>query len=83
MTYIVAEPLEQTVYTDRAGRHHVTRDLAIAANFELDFQKALYETGKATIDPSPEPGELSAFMHLLKMNHPDLIRVLMGDRDAT
>jgi hypothetical protein len=80
MTYAATEPKHVTGYQDRKGMVHANRDDAISANFDYDLRDSLRTfLGKYS-------GCAYRFEELLiryVAQHPDMVRVLLGDRDAT
>ena len=83
--YVAVEPEPITMWRDTRGKFHAARETAIAANFEHDLQRQV-RASTAAVDPdSPWPdSEVTAFFirHFVHHN-PDMVRVLLGDRDAT
>ena len=82
MTYVAAEPevFIETHYIDVAGVSHSTREMAIEANFRCDLLKVCEEQTK---DYALSPEIYMDLVERLVRYHPDMIRVLLGDRDAT
>lgn len=82
MTYVAAEPevFTETKYIDTQGNAHDDRESAIEANFCHDFLDVCTNQVKGyAIDPM-------AYMDLVKrlvQYNPEMVRVLLGDRDAT
>ena len=81
MTYIAAEPEVTTAYKDDLGGLHADRSAAISANFENDLIRAVrdYCEGHPGM---PLLGMRAALKYFAK-NNPDMLRILVGDRDAT
>ena len=82
MTYVAAEPevFTETKYIDAEGIAHDDRDSAIEANFCYDLLGVCKEQVRGYA-LSPE-----VYMDLVKrlvQYNPEMIRVLLGDRDAT
>lgn len=82
MTYVAAEPEEMTAFKDQNGRLHHSRDAAIASNFNADLQLAVAAVIRIVNEELPPVGTLLVIKRLAQ-DKPDLLRVLVGDRDAT
>ena len=82
MTYITDEPEKVSGYRDKKGVFHRDRDDAILANLDVDLSRAVsdyrHDMGLFT-----DSGTLENFLRHFVIRHPDLVRVLLGDRDAT
>lgn len=85
-TYVAAEPEPVTRYLDWAGYPHSTREDALESNFDNDLKRAIdnvlagLRLSRRVSNDKPEKAEfLKRFVH----EHPDLTRVLLGDRDIT
>lgn len=87
MTYLAAEPDQVAAYLDQGGNFHASRDDAIEANFKSDFHLACVD-----ILENHDPRKRFAAMPVLVMadfvrafieHHPDMVRVVLGDRHAT
>ena len=80
MTYIAAEPIETTSYVDQTGKIHSSRENAIDANFKDDlFQKCKALVEDYSLSPVYFQDLLAKFIEF----NPDMVRVMLGDRDAT
>lgn len=86
-TYIAAELDPVTAYPDVNGKLHLTREDAIAANFAHDFHM-----GCMDVLENHDPKQRFTAMPVLVMadfvrtfieKHPQMVRVVLGDRDAT
>lgn len=78
--YVAAEPVEVTIYRDAQGENHETREDAIYANFRHDLNAAMAECVGET------HGTIkwhARSLELMAERHPCMLRVLLGDRDAT
>ena len=82
MIYSAAEPQAVTRYTDLNGIDHRTRDEAIDANFKFDVQRSVDEIINLS-GLSMTPSDGAALLERMADEHPDLLRILVGDRDAT
>lgn len=92
--YIAAEPEEfqsmevegRSVFRDMVGGFHASREAAIEASFNMDLQRAAEELsmlhGSLLTEMIAERAHLM-FLRLFVNAHPDMVRVLLGDRDAT
>lgn len=80
-TYVCAEPDQVTAYRDETGILHESRDAAIAANFQRDFDVA----AACVCDRYPHMPvqQFKRGVELLVKRNPDLVRVLLDDRDPT
>lgn len=83
--YFAAEPFKVLTYRDQNGLLHETRDAAIEANFSNDFHM-----GCIDILENHDPRKRFKAMPVLVMadfvrsfieQHPDLVRVVLGDRE--
>ena len=82
--YVAAEPEPVTMWEDTTGIRHIDREAAIEANFEHDLQQRAFASAVMRIDsPLPDSAELSAFLRHFVQHNRDMVRVLLGDRDAT
>jgi hypothetical protein len=79
--YVCAEPEKVVVYADNKGDLHKTRDDAIDASFQHDFSAAC-EQAISKMDDMPVLLFRLAVENLVRQN-PDILRVMIGDRDAT
>lgn len=74
--YVAAEPMQITMYQDQVGNLHETREQALKANFEDDL-------GGVVPGLLEVLGDTVAVMNAIADNHPDMLRILLGDRDYT
>jgi len=86
--YVTAEPDVVEAYADIFGRVHPTREQAIDANFAEDFKNSVAETcGKPFVYKEVENGNqlefAEAIIRQFAVDHEDMLRVLLGDREAT
>lgn len=85
VTYVVAEPEEVISYRDQCGNLHPDRDAAIDTNFDSDFRRMInkiLEGNQSLYHAVPvlvAPKLIREFIE----THLDLVRVILGDRDAT
>ena len=81
--YIAAELEPVTAYPDQTGKLHLSREDAIEANFAADLdslvEKVLYEEGGAYRDGD----YIVPVLKNMAKNHPDYLRILLGDRSMT
>ena len=77
MTYIATEPTEMTVFRDSEGKWHDDRESALLANFEIDLHDAAQAAWK------DESTDLVLWLKVMARKHPDMLRILVGDRDYT
>lgn len=83
-TYVAAEPDEVRGFADQTGKVHSTREDAIDANFKDDYGRAwsgIFESREEFKD-LPMGYTIMAAEEFIKRN-PDMVRVMLGDRDAT
>lgn len=83
-TYVCAEPEQVTAYLDVNGRFHHSRDEAIEANFRADQVaqvNAVINRDKA-LHQTPVRSLHNLIREFVQTN-PDMVRVMIGDRDAT
>lgn len=81
-TYIAAEPEKVEAYMDTRQMMHTSRDAAIAANFDYDLQRIISKY--STINNlSLNPVEVRYAIEHLADEHADMLRIILGDRDAT
>ncbi|MBT8460011.1 MAG: hypothetical protein KJN60_10110 [Boseongicola sp.] len=80
-TYICAEPKKVSAYRDQNGCFHETRDQAIEANFQADLRAAMADVLEIYSN-IPYSNFRRAVAKLIEDN-PELVRVMLGDRDAT
>mgnify|MGYP000241745246 CR=1 FL=1 len=81
MTYVAAELDPVTAYPDQTGKLHWAREPAIEANFQDDLKKAIESYCRAH-EEIPPLGAIHLLKHMAE-EHPDFLRILIGDRDAT
>ena len=85
MTYATQEPNQVEVFKDQRGRCWETREEAIEANFEYDLKTAIDDAIK--LDSQLSHTSMPSLYLLVKVvkafiaNSPDMVRVLLGDRD--
>jgi hypothetical protein len=74
MTYIAEEPTPVTMYKDTTGHLHETRDQALEANFRKSCEDAISDLNYDDVVQT-----------VIKFvaKHPDLVRVMLGDRGIT
>lgn len=77
-TYVTCEPQMVNVFMDTDEELHTSRDAAIEANFSIDLKAAI---NKLNSLQSPINFEM-CLRNFIKVN-PDMVRILLGDRDAT
>lgn len=80
--YIAAELEPVTAHPDQTGKLHWTREDAIDANFADDLRKVIAAYCQNENEAMPPLGAIHLLKHMAK-NHPDFLRILVGDRDAT
>ena len=77
--YIAAELEPVTAYPDQMGKLHLSREDAIEANFVADLREAAYDhfgcSNRATVFLLGLEG--------FAKEHPDFLRILVGDRSMT
>lgn len=80
-TYVAAEPDRVEAFADQRGNLHSTRDEAIDANFDEDWRQAV----NATLQAFPDMPVINFRQALgsFILTNPDLVRVMIGDRDKT
>lgn len=81
-TYVATEPEQVTVYADVEGDRFDTREEAIASNFRIDLVKAC-EKHAPSLAANYNPWDVADVLEALAKEEPDMLRVLLGDRDAT
>jgi hypothetical protein len=86
--YVAAEPEQVSSYKDQHGGLHETRDAAIAANFEQDLMTLIKAYCEREIEQGVDPDKLvplqfRRFIKDMAKRDPDVLRILVGDRDAT
>jgi len=86
--YVAAEPDQVEAFADITGVLHHTREGAIDANFAEDFTNAVAATcGKPLVYAALEQGGdldfAEAVIRQFAVDNEDMLRVLLGDRDAT
>ena len=84
MTYVCAEPDEVKVFEDNRGRYHKSREMAINASFNND----VLELWCMVWDALPSGKRAEAQDNILALRkfiarNPDMVRIMLGDRDAT
>lgn len=87
MFYVAAEPDKVEGFKDQTGGIHATREAAIDANFQVDLNKA----ARSIFTEHPDRRKFEHIPALVIVDylkafaemHPDLTRVLIGDREAT
>lgn len=75
----------EEVYRDQTGKFHDSREDAIAANFEADRRRAINQI-LTSGDPAYASTPVFAAYKLVGEfieKHPEMTRVMLGDRDAT
>lgn len=87
MTYIAQEPGIVEAFTDQRGAYHPTREAAIDANFDYDWQHACLDIIE-NHDPKKRFQQIPVlpiadYVRKVIEEHPDMVRVILGDRDAT
>ena len=84
VTYVVAEPKIAEMYIDQNGNAWDTRDKAIESNFRSDVITQVNDTLIATPSLRKITGK-EAYSILTKFiaQNPDMVRVMLGDRDKT
>jgi len=83
MEYVAKEPQEHVGWADQKGKLHATRDEAIDANIDHDLRAALMETfGRDDTVNGLPMGHAVSFIRTFIRRHPDMVRVMLGDRDA-
>ena len=86
MTYTAAEPEKVTRYSDQTGGVHTNRDDALAANFKADFHAVLEDAFERHTPGTTPPSVVEAHMKIIAdvaKHHPDMLRILLDDRDFT
>ena len=84
MTYIATEPEQITAYVDDLGRLHDNRESAIDANFEHDFRLACISVVESHSRYAAMPVlVMDKFVRQVIEANPEMVRVILGDRDAT
>ncbi len=82
--YVCEEPQTVQAFIDNKGGIHKTREDAIGASFENDFgtccNQAIYS---AQLQDTMGVLGFRKAVKQLANDYPDMLRVLMGDRDAT
>lgn len=82
MTYVATEPDAKMVYIDTQGGSHDSREEAIGANFDIDWDDALGHAVEYA-GLRKHPGLVQIAIEYMIKNHADMLRVKLGDRDAT
>ena len=77
--YISAKLEPVTAYSDKTGKLHLSREDAIEANFEADLRLAAYDHMGCADSAKTFLLDLKAFAE----EHPDFLRILVGDRSMT
>ena len=75
-TYVAPEPTAVSGFTDSQGKFYFSREAAIWADFNRDLRKLWDECKDMDLD-GPD-----ALWHIAE-HRPDMLRILLGDRDAT
>ena len=68
------------MFKDNSGNIHATREGAISANFDGDLHDAVQSIGSYSYDETEDNVEM---IRVFCKKYPDMVRVLLGDRDAT
>ena len=79
MTYVITEPDIQKVFVDVKGKFHVDHDKALASNFKHDLQNWMQDI----VANSPNGSTMADYVTTLAKRNPDMLRILVGDRDYT
>jgi len=79
-TYIATEPEAVTGFQDQRGVVHTSRDAAILSNFDYDLSK---ECAEMDFRRELERLPFEMFLRRFAEQNPDMLRVLLGDRDYT
>ncbi|MBN8294563.1 hypothetical protein JI664_21500 [Rhodobacter sp. NTK016B] len=69
------------MFIDKTGWAHESREAAIAASFQNDVQNACEEIVAKHVNISPRDAERAVRMFI--ETNPDIVRVLLGEREAT
>lgn len=83
MTYVAAEPEQVTRFIDTNGVSHEEREDAINANFEIDLKMKVKEHFAYNNITSCTVEQMLNTIKDIVSHNPDMVRVLLGDRDAT
>lgn len=78
MTYVTPEPERVNGFEDQNGQLHPSRDTALEANFCIDLRNAIGGISAPRADHNFE-----ACLRHFARTHPDMMRILIGDRDLT
>lgn len=81
-TYIAQELEPVTAHPDQTGKLHWTREDAIDANFADDFNNIVFAYCEGVNQAIPPLGAIALLRHFAK-EYPDMLRILVGDRDKT
>lgn len=83
MTYVANEPGKVDAWVDQTGMLYSNRDDAIAANFTYDFRMKCVEIMRSDVKFSAMPVLMTAdFVRTFIEQNPEIVRVMLGDRDA-
>lgn len=75
--YIAEEPTPISGFADHRGRFHPTRDDALEANFGYDLDAVIADHWKNT------DVDFREALENIAAEFPDMLRILVGDRDYT
>ena len=82
--YAAEEPQMVTAYVDLDGNYHPTRDQAIAANVKGDISAAIMDAIAEDVNLHNLPVRpLDSLVRRFIHSNKDLVRVMIGDREAT
>ncbi|RBO54665.1 hypothetical protein DSD19_04625 [Rhodovulum sp. BSW8] len=84
LPYVAEEPEEATVWKDKMGAAHDSREEAIRANFEADLSTIISDILMSNRQlPENRREAFRALLGVIADEHPDMLRILMGDREET
>lgn len=82
--YIAAELEPVTAYPDQEGNLHLSREEAMEANFNGDLESLVEKVCHEEGGTSWVDGDyVIAVLKNIARNHPDYLRILLGDRSMT
>lgn len=77
-TYVACEPHKVEAYADENGGLHADREEALQANFEMDLSEAVSKLCAPRADHT-----FTECLRNMAVSNPDMLRILVGDRDVT
>lgn len=81
-TYVAAEPSEVKAFVDQSGQLFHSRETAIQSNFRHDLRLKVEEC-LMRHERNLDAAEVMAFLRNFASDEPDMLRILVGDRDET